>query len=144
MNLIQILGLIGGVLFGYAAVPQAIRTIKSGRHLGTPLDIIVTIFTGTLVMYTYLYLAYGFNWVLTVNYSVEASSWGVLLFYRLFRMNMLDPAWPEQDDDEFVNNELDRLVQLRDEAQKAGDKAKVNKLDDEIVALGSLSRFINS
>lgn len=85
MTLIQVFGLVGGSLFAYAAVPQAIRTIRAGKHLGTPIDIITAIFFGTLVMYSYLHATRGFDWVLAVNYTVEAISWGVLFWYRLFR-----------------------------------------------------------
>lgn len=85
MTGLELFGLLAGFLFAYAAVPAAIRTIKAGKHLGTPLDIIVAILGGTITMYSYLFLAYGFNWVLTVNYAVEAVSWAVLLFYRLWR-----------------------------------------------------------
>jgi|SRR5712692_3488580 len=80
-----ILGLAGGSLFAYAAVPQAIRTIRAGRHLGVPLDLVAAILGGTVAMYGYLTWTRGFDWVLAVNYSVEAASWGVLGFYRLFR-----------------------------------------------------------
>jgi len=82
---LPLLGLIAGAFFAYAAVPAALRTLRAGKHLGTPLDIIVTIFLGTLLMFSYLTLAYGFNWVLALNYTIEALSWGTLLFYRLFR-----------------------------------------------------------
>lgn len=85
MTTLQLLGLAGGSLFAYAAVPQAIRTVRAGRHLGVPLDIACAIFAGTLVMYGYLHAAHGFDWVIAVNYAVEALSWGVLLFYRLRR-----------------------------------------------------------
>jgi len=85
MKAIQIFGLLAGCFFAYAAVPQAIRTVRAGKHLGTPLDIIVAIFTGTLGMYSYLYATRGFDWVIAVNYSVEALSWGVLLYYAAFR-----------------------------------------------------------
>lgn len=85
MNLIQLFGLIGGSFFAYAAVPQAVRTIKAGKHLGTPLDIMLSIFLGTIIMYTYLQITRGFDWVIAVNYSIESMSWGVLLYYRLFR-----------------------------------------------------------
>lgn len=76
---------LGGLLFAYAAVPQAIRTLRAGRHLGTPLDISIAVFLGTLVMWVYLTSAHGFDVFLTVNYAVEALSWGVLLFYGVFR-----------------------------------------------------------
>lgn len=82
---VKILGLVGGLLFAYAAVPQAIRTLRAGRHLGTPASISATILTGTAVMYAYLYLAHGFDWVITANYSVEAVSWALLLFFAIFR-----------------------------------------------------------
>lgn len=87
MTLLQVLGLIGGAFFAYAAVPQAIKTVRAGKHLGTPIDIIVTIFIGTITMYSYLHATRGFDWVLAFNYTIEAVSWGVLLFYRLFRNN---------------------------------------------------------
>lgn len=85
MGALEIFGLFAGACFGYAAVPAAWRTVRAGKHLGTPLDIILAIFGGTILMYAYLTAAHGFDWVLTTNYSVEAASWGVLLFYRLFR-----------------------------------------------------------
>lgn len=83
MTPLQLLGLVGGSLFAYAAVPQAVRTIRAGKHLGVPLDIAAAIFGGTLAMYGYLHASHGFDWVIAVNYSVEALSWGVLLFYGL-------------------------------------------------------------
>lgn len=79
------LGLVAGSLFAYAAVPSAIRTVRAGKHLGTPLDIIAAITGGTVLMYAYLVTTYGWNWVLALNYGIECASWSVLLFYRLRR-----------------------------------------------------------
>lgn len=81
--LLKLLGLLGGLIFAYAAVPSAVRTLRARRHLGTPVGISLAVFVGTVVMYSYLFLAHGFDWVLTVNYSVEAASWAVLLWYGL-------------------------------------------------------------
>lgn len=81
----NLLGLLAGFLFAYAAVPQAIKTINQGRSLGTPLSIILSVFGGTILMYVYLLLLHGFNWVLALVYGVEALSWGILLFYKLYR-----------------------------------------------------------
>lgn len=89
MSPVNILGLLGGVFFAYAAVPQAVRTIRAGRHLGTPVSIAVAIVAGTILSYSYLRLAHGFDWIITVNYSVEALSWAVLLFYAVFRRSSL-------------------------------------------------------
>jgi 3-methyladenine DNA glycosylase Mpg len=36
------------------------------------------------LFYLYLYLMYGFNWVITFNYSVEGWSWATVLFYTYF------------------------------------------------------------
>ncbi len=87
MNLsyLDLLGLAGGSLFAYAAVPQAYRTVRAGVNLGIPVDVGLCIFGGTVLMYSYLHALHGFNWVIAANYSVEAISWGILLFYRLRR-----------------------------------------------------------
>ncbi len=86
MTFLEVFGLLAGALFAYAAVPAAVRTVRAGKHLGTPLDIITAITAGTVTMYIYLLVTYGFNWVLAVNYGVEFVSWAVLLFYRLRRV----------------------------------------------------------
>lgn len=83
--MMTIVALVAGSLFAYAAVPTMFRTMRAGKHLGTPLDIIVAIFMGTILMYSYLFFRVGFDLVLAINYGVEALSWGVLLYYRLFR-----------------------------------------------------------
>jgi hypothetical protein len=83
--MLKLLCVIGGILFSYAAIPQMIKTLKVGRHLGTPKDISAAIFGGTIVMYTYLTASHGWDVFLTINYAIEALSWGVLLFYGLFR-----------------------------------------------------------
>lgn len=90
MTGLELFGLLAGFLFAYAAVPTTIRTIRAGKHLGTPLDIIVAILAGTVTMYSYLLISYGFNWVLALNYTVELVSWAILLAYRLWRKDGLD------------------------------------------------------
>ena len=79
--MISLLGIVAGAFFAYAAVPQALRTIKAGKHLGTPIDLAIVIFLGTILMAAYLFFSYGFNLILAVNYTVEAWSWGVLIWY---------------------------------------------------------------
>ena len=83
MPLTPILGVLGGLCFGFAAVPQAVATIRARRHLGTPMSIILAVFYGTLLMYAYLTARNGFDPLLTGIYAVEASSWAVLLAYRV-------------------------------------------------------------
>jgi len=83
--MLALLGLIAGSLFAYAGVPAAVRTVRAGKQLGTPLDIIVAIFLGTIIMYSYLTIRNGFDWVLVLNYGIECLSWGVLLYYGIFK-----------------------------------------------------------
>lgn len=80
MNALQILGLIAGYLFATAAVPSAWKALRSGKTQ-TPLSISWSVLGGTIFMYLYLFGSHGFDWVLTLVYSVEALSWGTLVFY---------------------------------------------------------------
>jgi hypothetical protein len=83
--MLSLLGIIGGILFAYAAMPAAIRTIKAGYSLGTPVDLSLAVCTGTVVQYVYLLLSYGFSTVLFVNYLVGFACWAILLFYGVFK-----------------------------------------------------------
>jgi uncharacterized membrane protein (DUF485 family) len=40
------------------------------------------IFIGGIAMYLYLFLTYGFNPLLAVNYAIEVVSWGVIVAYH--------------------------------------------------------------
>ena len=80
--MIQLLGILGGMLFAYAGVPSAIATIKVGKSIGVPILTAWLIFLGTIFLYAYLFLSYGFDLVLTINYSIEALSWGVIIKYH--------------------------------------------------------------
>jgi len=86
--MIYLLGIIGGLLFAYAALPAAVRTIKAGHTLGTPLDISFVVCLGTVVQYVYLLLSYGFNFLLFCNYLVGFVCWAILLFYGVFKKHV--------------------------------------------------------
>ena len=79
--MIYLLGIIGGLLFAWAALPAAIRTIRAGHTLGTPKDISFVVCLGTLIQYFYLLLSYGFNFLLFCNYLVGFVCWAILLYY---------------------------------------------------------------
>jgi uncharacterized protein with PQ loop repeat len=85
---ISLLGVLGGILFAYAALPAAIRTIKAKHTLGTPVDISLVICIGTVIQYAYLLLSYGFNPVLFVNYLVGFVCWVILLYYGVFKKHV--------------------------------------------------------
>lgn len=80
----KILGLLGGFCFGYCGCPAAYATVRSGKSVGTPISIAWMIFLGSIFMYSYLFRTYGFDWVLTFNYSIEAVSWGFIVYYHYF------------------------------------------------------------
>ena len=63
-------------------VPAAYKTIRAGKSLGTPISIAWMIFLGSIFMYSYLTLTYGFDIIITLNYSIEAVSWGILVLYH--------------------------------------------------------------
>jgi hypothetical protein len=82
MSLLPIIGLLGGFCFAYCGVPAAWATIKAGKSVGTPVSIAWMIAAGTIFMYSYLFGMYGFDPILTINYAVEGSSWGTIVWYH--------------------------------------------------------------
>ena len=63
------------------------ETILARKHLGTPVSISGSITIGTIFMYLYLYLAHGFDPIITINYSIELISWVILLYFGLKEKN---------------------------------------------------------
>ena len=86
--LISLLGILGGLLFAYAALPTAVRTIKAKHTLGTPKDISFVVCLGTVVQYVYLLCSYGFNLLLFCNYLVGFVCWAILLYYGAFKKHV--------------------------------------------------------
>jgi hypothetical protein len=82
MLLIKLLGIIGGFCFAYCGVPAAYHTIKAGKSIGTPISIAWMITIGAIAMYLYLLCTYGFDTILTINYSVETLSWAIIVVYH--------------------------------------------------------------
>jgi hypothetical protein len=80
-GLVKILGAIGGFCFAYCGVPLAVATIKAGKSLA-PVTTAWGIVIGTIAMYLYILLTFGFDWLLTVNYSVELLSWATVVVYH--------------------------------------------------------------
>lgn len=87
VQLIKLLGAIGGFCFAYCGVPLAWATMKAGKHLGVDIRTAWGIVIGAVCMYFYLLGTYGFDWLLTINYSVEFLSWALVVLYYYFRRN---------------------------------------------------------
>lgn len=82
MVALEALGLLGGACFAYCGVPAAWATVKKGRSIGTPVSVAWMITLGSVLMYAYLFMSYGFNTVLAINYTVEFLSWATLVWYH--------------------------------------------------------------
>jgi hypothetical protein len=80
-NMIKLIGLLASFCFSFAAVPQAFKTLKLKKHLGTPFSIILSVFLGTIFMYSYLTLSYGWDLILFITYGIEFISWMILLIF---------------------------------------------------------------
>lgn len=80
------LGLVGGACFAFAAVPSAFNALRTGRNPGVPISLAWLVFSGTVLVYTYLvfrfFIVSGIDWVLSFNYWVEATSWATILRYH--------------------------------------------------------------
>lgn len=85
MTLTSVIGLLGNILFIYSALPEVVRTIKAGKALGSPLDLILTICLGMLAMGLYTYLSRGFDLILVLNYGLQFILWSILLYFRIFK-----------------------------------------------------------
>ncbi len=81
MGFVSLLGTLGGICFAYCGVPLAWASIKAGKGLA-PVSTAWGIVIGTIAMYLYLFLTYGFNFILSVNYTVEFLSWATVLYYH--------------------------------------------------------------
>jgi hypothetical protein len=80
--LVKVLGILGGLFFCYCGVPTCIRTVRAGKSLGTPVDIAWMILLGSIAMWLYMTCQYGMDIILSINYGIEALSWGIITWYH--------------------------------------------------------------
>lgn len=94
--ILSLFGLIGSACFAFAAVPTAFKCARAGENVGAPKSIAWLIFTGVVVVYTYLFIKFflvsGIDWVITTTYLIEGLAWGTILWYTYFprRKHALD------------------------------------------------------
>jgi hypothetical protein len=80
---VKLLGAIGGFCFAYCGVPLAYATLRARKSLSAaPIATAWGIVIGAVCMYAYLFLTYGFDLLLTINYTVEILSWAIVVFYH--------------------------------------------------------------
>ena len=80
----SLLGILGGFAFAYCGIPAAIATYKAKKSVGTPIFVAIMIILGSIFMYSYLLLSYGFDLLLAINYLVQLCSWGLIAYYHFF------------------------------------------------------------
>lgn len=80
--MITLLGLLGGLLFAFAAVPSALATFRAGKSIGVPANMAWLILGGVLALFAYLTALHGFDAVLALTYGVEGASWATILRYH--------------------------------------------------------------
>ena len=79
---VKLLGLSGGSCFAYCGIPAAIATIRAKKSIGTPVSIAWGIVAGVVLTYSYILLAFHFDWVITINDLIEFSAWATIIFYH--------------------------------------------------------------
>lgn len=82
--MLKLLGALAGYCFCASGFPVALSVWKNGHAVGIPVMSAWLIFSGTILMFSYLTLSYGFDWLLLLIYSLEALTWGVVIWYSYF------------------------------------------------------------
>ena len=88
IDLISIVGILGGFCFAYCGVPAAWTAWKLKRNPGIPISTAWMITLGGILMYTYLTVKNGFDWILLINYTIETLSWGLIVWLTYFPKNL--------------------------------------------------------
>lgn len=84
--MLELLGLIGGCLFGAACLPMAIQAIKRGNAQGIPTGSIWLFLTACLTYFSYLWASFGSHLPFVIG-IVETFCWLIVLKYRYFPTN---------------------------------------------------------
>ena len=80
--MIKLLAILGGILFSIGVYPTAIKTIRNGKSIGTPVSTAYLIIFGCLCLYFYTLLQYGFDAFLFITYFLEIIGWGIIVVYH--------------------------------------------------------------
>lgn len=78
------MGAVGGLLFMFACLPMAYKTIKSGQAVVTDRLTIWTFVSALLTFGTYLVSVTGLWNVPSISMIIELLSWCVVAFYSYF------------------------------------------------------------
>lgn len=80
---LEVVGGIGGALFGAACVPMAVQAIKNGSAKGIPTSSIWLFTWACILFFGYLFLNFGFHLPFVIG-IVETGCWLIVMKYRYF------------------------------------------------------------
>jgi len=80
---IELMGDVGGILFGMACVPMAWAAWKKGNTKGIPTSAMWLFFNACVLYYGWLFLQFGFHLPFVIG-IVEIVCWVIVLKYRYF------------------------------------------------------------
>ena len=82
--MIDILGIVAGLLFAYSGVPIALECIRTKDASHISKQLIWCIEIGAILMLIYITVKLGFDWLVCTQYTITMVVWAVVLFYRYF------------------------------------------------------------
>ena len=82
--MIESLGWIASLLFGFCGAPQAYDSIKNGHSQGVSKAFILMWLTAEVLMQIYVINKHGFDMPLLVNYWLNTLFCGIIGFYAFF------------------------------------------------------------
>jgi len=79
----EAVGMTGSILFGFASIPMAIRSIREGNSGTIPTSSIWLFFSACIFFFSYLFVNFGFHVPFVIG-IVETLSWLIVMKYRYF------------------------------------------------------------
>lgn len=86
MQWLEVLGFVGGSLFGCACVPMAWKAWRTGTHGTTPTSAMWLFLSACITYFGYLFLRFGFHFAFVIG-IVETLCWLIVIRYRYW------PRW---------------------------------------------------
>lgn len=82
--MVELLGIIGGLLFMYSGIPVAWQCIKTKSATHLPQQLMWTVMLGAIFMLAYITLKLGFDWLVWAEYIITILVWLIVIYYRYF------------------------------------------------------------
>jgi len=80
--MLEYIGWIGGLLFAFCGLPQALKSFKDGHSNGISTLFLIMWLVGEILMQIYVILKHGFDMPLLVNYWVNTIFATIITYYK--------------------------------------------------------------